>query len=389
MLIAVAIFAVFSTVVAWEYTQAFRETRTANLQNQVFEDGRFVIDRIAYEIRNGTIDYDEYFNQNVVIPSLEDPAIGVPGIDASEIWRRNYGQNFGRYYSAFYNPGSDNRLGFACNDGTRRNARSCLPLRRTIDRNTGMNPFSGKYAASAGPDENAFCANISYNADPERTNPPNLGRCIADSPADNAQIQNELYLISADGMMKTIFAREKIGSAADAYALSILRLKGIDVNGDDVADKFICTDDFQCRGGFDVPGVGAVATDSACFGDSAAHASDLPRIRADELETFAGISGDECDPASIGFARDFIPASPFRVKVTDLRFVISPTEDPRYAFAEEDQLQQPSVTVILTISPNPDYSTTAASFDPVTLVRTVPSGLRTWIRAPILEDPPV
>ncbi|KKU79208.1 MAG: hypothetical protein UY05_C0036G0006 [Candidatus Peregrinibacteria bacterium GW2011_GWA2_47_7] len=99
VLIAVSIFAMVSTIAAALYAQSFKETRRATTQNQLYEDARYVMGLIADEAKNGMIDYDEYYSQNVVGAT-------------------NYGQSYGRYYSAFFNPGDDNKLGFDCNDVT-------------------------------------------------------------------------------------------------------------------------------------------------------------------------------------------------------------------------------------------------------------------------------
>lgn len=365
ILIATAIFAVVSTIVAGQYADAFRETRKANFQNQIYEDARFIMDRIADEIRSGTVDYDEYYNQSVVIPTFARDG-GLLGAPAG---LQNFGQNFGRYYSAFFNPGSDNKLGFDCNDGGARNRRTCIPLRRTIDLNTGENPYAGKAALLFG-DENAFCGTVRYSRGGALTN---IGKaqsagadlCLGDgSPDLNAIRDNikELYLISADGRQKTIFARERIGGtdADPAYALSMLRLKGIDTDGDNISDIFVCADDFNCLG----PSVGA-------YGN-------LPRENRQDLSE---TSDSAADSSANAFSKDFAPVSPLRVKITNLQFIISPLEDTHYAFAENAR-QQPRATVILTVAPNPEYS--AASFPPFTISETIPSHLRNQIPTSLL-----
>lgn len=93
LLISVAIFAVVAVIVSSLYVDSFRLTGSANLQNQVYEDARYIMQKIAEEVRKNMIDYDEYYSQNVIGAS-------------------NFGQNYGRYYSSFYNPGSDGKLGF-------------------------------------------------------------------------------------------------------------------------------------------------------------------------------------------------------------------------------------------------------------------------------------
>lgn len=388
VLVAVSIFAMVSTVVASLYVQSFRESKRSSFQNQVYEDARFVLRRIADEIQQGgTIDYDEYYNQNVVIPT------GVAPPNSAPFGLLNYGQNYGRYFSSFFNPGSDKTLGFLCNDNASRNQRNCTPLRRTIDRNTGSNPFIGKYAAqNPFPGEDAFCGTVSY--DLAQGAPAHKGLCNnaknAPDPAEEGK-QNvvgnrkELYLISADAGKKTIIVREKIGGTQQdpMYAISILRLDGYDMNNDKIPDSYICNSEFQCRGGdkFDVPGLGTKTVDIDCFGDLVAQATDLPRKKDLSLDHSGN---DTCDTKDGSFSKDFVPISPFRISIKDIFFYITPKENPHYAFAENNAFVQPTVTIKLTVVPNPEYATLNEEFDPLTLTLTVSTPVKDPVLAPLL-----
>jgi len=342
VLIAVSIFAMVSTIAAALYAQSFKETRRATTQNQLYEDARYVMGLIADEAKNGMIDYDEYYSQNVVGAT-------------------NYGQSYGRYYSAFFNPGDDNKLGFDCNDGAVQ--------------------------------ENAFCGRASYVMGQVFNN--NLQGICSGGIVDNASIQQaqhqtELYLISADAKTKTILALEKIGggqtcgatgSPACKYALSLLRLTGSDTNNDIVPDTFVCADGFQCMGtdsAKDAAGTSLAMKSADCAGNALA-AGLLPRPRA---QSFNHIS-DVCDTAANTFSKDFVPVSPLRVTITKLDFYISPLDNPQYAFAEADQRTQPRVTIVLTVEPNPDYTSAADTFTPVTLVETISSRVLDPIPAPV------
>lgn len=401
LLVSVAIFAVVAVIVASMYIQAVRETKRTNTQNQIYEDARFLMAKIADEIHGGMIDYDEYYAQNVIKNSPE----GVP------VLKKNFGQNFGAYYSAFYHPGSDEALGFDCNTVTleemaaypvgstarseKRNRRDCTPIRGTLDRNTGTNPFKGKYVLPRGMSEedmktkqDAFCGQASQGV--LMGSIDNVGQCDGEGgapPSRNWRAADMLFLITKNGMRKTILAREKIGATDDEYAISVLRLKGIDTDSDNIADSFVCADDFQCRGGndMDVAEVGFSASDTVCFG-SEAQPTDLPRM---DLSTGSTTDLEEvpggCDSADKGFSKDFVPISPFRVKVTELKFYITPPEYPAYAF-DEGALQQPKVTVVLTVEQNPSYTGIVEAFEPVTLVETISPRVLTPISAPLLTQ---
>lgn len=376
LLISVGLFAVVAVFVSSLMIDTMRASKDSNLQNQVYEDARYTMQKIAEEIRGGMVDYDEYYAQNVV------------GAD-------NWGQNYGRYYSAFYNPGADTLktgkvglLGFDCNEedstsltGWLRNKPSCKIQTKTKDKNTGQNPFDGKVGGSDDlKSENAFCGAVKYeitkgndtSLTPIGNLPDGTSLCPAEDGAKTAQ--QELYLISADSRQKTIIAKEKIGETKDnppepIYALSILRMKGEDSGEDGVVDKFTCADGFDCT---DTGGKTA-----GCLSDKT-----LPASRAIELNS----NNDECDTKDLAFSKDFIPITPFRINVTDFKIYISPAENPNYAFAEKDEQFQPKVSIVLTVEPNPDYTGSKTAFQPITLEETISSKLLTPIKAPVLIE---
>lgn len=199
-----SILATVFLVVSSLYIDSFRESRRSSVQNQVYEDARYVMNFIAKELRAGTVDYDEYYNQLVVGGEL--------------------GQNYGAYFSSFYNPGSDGKLGFKCNNEAR-NSRNCIDaahpadpaanpkvITTTKDEATGTNPFSGKFSDDTdGDEESAFCADMNLPLAPSPS-PRTLwdsatGQWLA--PAEAAACDPlvtpavpELYIISADGKQK-------------------------------------------------------------------------------------------------------------------------------------------------------------------------------------------
>jgi len=374
MLIAIAIFGTVSTIGVSIYVQSFRENTRANTRNRIYQDASYLLQRIAKEVQEGTIDYDEYYNQNVI--KLSYPIAEVPGIVST-----NYGQNFGRYYSSFFYPGSDEALGFYCNtadavtpyiynsgidtnDSTKRNIRDCTPLRSTLDRNKGQNPFSGKFL-NAGVKENAFCGTVSYSIG--LNSGKNKGVCTDVNTPNvfQSHISNNLYLISADSTQKTILAREKISKSTepDAYALSMIRLKGMDKNDDGFIDSFSCADEFECTDPTSLPGIG------------------YPR--AADLSESANVADADLWP----FSKDFVPISPLNINIKDLKFIITPSEDSHYAFAEPNEQNQPFVTIVLTVEENSAATGVNNKIEPLTLTETVSTQLLTPIAAPRLVVP--
>lgn len=373
VLIAVSIFAMVSTVAGTLYAQSFKETRRATVQNQLYDDARYTMARIAEEVRNGMIDYDEYYSWNVV--------------KNSSYGTTTYGQNYGRYYSAFFNPGDDDDLGFDCNDGTR-NKSDCVPIRTTLDRHTGQNPFDGKFTDDT-VEENALCGKVTYGAG-QTFNNDLQGTCTT---SGQAQPQSKLYLISADAKTKTVLAREKIfsPSGAEVRALSLLRLTGKDTNNDAMIDSFVCAPEFQCRGMNTVAGVTSVGVPDTACEVSASFPQQLPRGDSAALEHSANTATvpELCDGPNNGYSKDFIPVSPLRATITRLDFYITPLENPQYAFAEKAERTQPRVTIVLTVGPNPDTTSATDTFVPVTLVETVSSRVLDPIPAPLRVRPAV
>jgi len=382
LLLAISIFSIIATVSSSLYIRSFSETRKSNLQNQVFDDARFIMSRLMEAVRENAIDYDEYYNQNVVKDSAP-LGHGIP----------NYGQNFGRYYSAFFNPGTDGYLGFDCNnsDLTKpinnvariRNQPNCMPLRKSIDRNTGSNPFEGKYRAGVpNPEEDAFCGAIGYNLLMGAPGGAKKGKCTAlnnGAPDPTKErMEDELYLISADATTKTIFAREAI--AKSTYALSMLKMSGVDTNGDSAIDSFICAEGYTCTDNNDVA---KVEKDPIVGCGGSQVPGELPRIK--DLSDAGG--PNDCDPKSSGFSKDFVPVSPLRMDIKSLNFYITPSDDPYYAFAESNQIRQPKVTIVLTVGLNPSEASPTDSLEPITLVETVSAGVTTPIPAPLLVQP--
>lgn len=83
-LVILSMLSLFGGRIYLNYTNASRDLKATNLIN---EEARFLMERIVKEIRQNSIDYEEYFNHNVVIPS------GVAG---------GYGGNYCAYSAFFY-----------------------------------------------------------------------------------------------------------------------------------------------------------------------------------------------------------------------------------------------------------------------------------------------
>ncbi len=316
-LIASSIFALVAVMGATIFLNISRTERQTGLTNAIYEDARIVIEKISNEIRNGTIDYEEYYS------------IEVLGADY-------YGINRGVYGSRFFDPGMKYNVGagggdagvnptnlgaecftgaigviVSCNDAA---AKFVYPP--SVDTNTGQNPYTGE-----GADASAFC-------DGEVD-----GEACEDNPSKK---HAELYLISKDGREKVIISLQPI--TAEDNAISVLPMRGVDVDANGVVDVFSCTDDLYeyCAH----PGaVNYTRPASITFANLASNNIYLPESSSNDVEFASGTS-------------PFTPISPFRSTVTELKFIIWPDEDPYKSFSEIDKQYQPNVTIILSIQPS-------------------------------------
>jgi prepilin-type N-terminal cleavage/methylation domain-containing protein len=317
VIIASSIFTVVSLIGVEIFVNVVRIQKRIYLENAIYEDGRFMMERLSREIRQNAIDYEEYYNKNVEGAGL--------------------GREYGCYATRFYNPGTggpyNGGFGAYCNNDVTnpKDSPGCIIDKKTLDVNTGQNPYAGTPKANKNAsDANAMCDKNTIFFGP-------LPDCTVANTAQNNQSQ--LYLIDAKGKQKTIFARKKIVDNSDPepdeYALSIIRLQGEDANKDDVVEKWYDNGppiNYYCASVFDcTPGVPAVFS---------------------YLET----SLNETQPPEPDMLyKGFVPISPLRTNVSSLHFYISPLEDPRKAFAETataDAIQQqPHVTIVMTLKP--------------------------------------
>jgi len=314
-LIASTIFALVAVMGATIFLNISRSERQTSLTNAIYEDARIIIEKISKEIRNGTIDYEEYYSVEV--------------LDATY-----YGINRGVYGSRFFDPGmtyippgggvdgtNPEHLGAECFTAVMDVIVPCSDPSATflyplsVDTNTGQNPYTGvaDYAS-------AFCDDA-----------PDL----VEEGCGEDPIQ-ELYLISKDGREKTIISTQKI-TAADT-AISILQMRGIDVDANGVVDVFSCKENIEdyCTPPYEIEYERPTSITTQDLVDNNVF---LPLSTSDD-DQFTSLSSP------------FTPISPFRSTITQLEFIIWPDEDPYKAFSEIEKQYQPNVTIVLSIQPS-------------------------------------
>lgn len=299
VIVASSVFVAVSIIGVTVFVNVMRIQRRIILENAIYEDARFMIERIARDIRYNTIDYEEYYR------AAEGTLL--------------HGENFGCYAERFYNPGSDTVIGALCNDATPL-VPGCVVNKNTLDVNTGQNPYiqDPPIASTAA---NALC------------DQPNHGdiNCSLGSSEYSVE-QSQLFLINPEGTEKTYIGRKQVNSLPPdpEHAVALLKLTGQDNDKDGIAEDW-----------YDVP----PASDYEPFCSAG---FDCPAATITNLD-------DNLDGTEGGVYQGFVPFTPLRTDVTQLRFYISPVEDPRKAFAEtittEEIQQQPHVTVVMTVKP--------------------------------------
>jgi prepilin-type N-terminal cleavage/methylation domain-containing protein len=297
VILASLIFTIVSVMGATIFVQVTRIQQRILLESAIYEDGRFMMERIGREIKQNAVDYEEYYNVLV---------------EGGEI-----GQYYGCYATRFYDPGEavipivldagPENGGFSayCNDGTPvKDSPGCVILKNTLDTNTGENPYIGIGVTTHDYTEaNAFCDEL-FGGD-------------TDCEDTSLYKQDVLYLIDAKGEQKTILRLKAFSPTENAVAM--IRLLGEDDDGDGIVEEWFdgCDTPFCCHPDFD------------CSGDI----DDLN----DDSELYEG----------------FVPISPLRTNIKNLTFYVAPYEDPRKGFHESaSDIQQPHVTVVMTLQPS-------------------------------------
>lgn len=330
VLIASSIFAVVGLIAVNVFVNIIRTQRRVSLENMIYEDARFMLQRIGREIRENTVDYEEYYNR--------------------VIEGKTYGTTYGCYANRFYNPGNPPKLGAECNDGgLPKNNPNCVIDKKTLDVHTGQNPFAGTVVPDKKPeDASAFC---------DKTLGPDF---ICTS---NFHVRDELYLIDPKGGKKTFIARKETSQNKD-YAVALLSLSGEDSDKNGIVETWTgCAknNEFCCAKGF------------TCDAVEIQKMNPLQNLEATKVY--------QTPPNNY---QGFIPISPSRTTITSMRFLVSPLEDPRKAFAETtpDIQQQPHVTIILSVKPA-QSSLQNYSGDPpeVTIQTTVTSNVYNEVRS--------
>ena len=259
-----ALLITFATAFYFNFFQSFRNVKASNL---VYEEARLAMNRIVKEVRNGTIDYEEYHNQNK-IPK---------GTAVNETFGRNYCD----YSLQFYSYGQD--------------------------------------------------------GEPETADDEHIGiRNENVSPAIKNSIQKDLYLIDINGTHRTyikrIVKKDELGNTVGKIGL--IKLIGRDYGVDHIKANDVCSMDAGEQDGR----IDTWECDTNLGFE----------CEKEELSLIGGCTGerdiileDKKDPTN----NSFIDITPEALDIIDLKFIVSPSDDPRKAYNMEEVQIQPNITI--------------------------------------------
>lgn len=303
ILVAIGIFSILLTMTTVITVNFYNAQKRETIRNTVIEESQFLLNRIANLVRDNAIDYSEYYSDNLeetgggtayaqdVVPENDDRKDIIYGNQPKE-----YEHQF--YYYPTCDPGESH------GDGN-------------CDREDPNAFNEGFFATGADNDvvDDLSTASALYGL-----------RDSTGTAQEVPYLQRELYLVSTGGTKKTILRR--IGN-------------GIDDDADGVVDE---DDDSFWLDTAEDGGeqLGILQLDA------------LTDVDEDgELDFLSNADDFRADGDSTPEGEDFIPISPRSIDIVDLKFYVSPLDDPRKAFSEtgKDSQIQPHVTILLTTRP--------------------------------------
>ncbi len=323
LLVAVAIFSILILTAATTYINFQGSKRRAALIQYIKNEGDFLMERIKREIRTGTVDYEEYYHQNFSPDG-------------------NYASKYSSYGRLFFDKGYCGAAPENQPTGLKGYGIRCVD-------SAGNNQCDKDYWTES----TAACPNPVYDSKDLNLWSFDIGNALP--PTGN--FQNELYLIDSSGTRRTILRKHTTDPE-----LIALKLVGEDLNSNGIIDSWFCADDFLIAAGKD-----PTTQRNDCTAQSFTYIT-------------KGVSGA---PLIAGLPINlstsfFVSVTPERLKVTQLKFFISPLEDPRKA-ADED-LSEVYVTIILSVKPKDDYAKAIPGDIPeYTMQTTVTAGAKNFI----------
>lgn len=301
-LMVLSLISLFSSRIYLNYTSSSRDIKAGNM---VYEEARILMERIVREVRQNAIDYEEYFNQNVMIP--------LNGVGS-------YGNNYCAYSSFFYSNNGES-IG-----------------RRNPDQEAAISAASLDPAAAKSVEGGLFLINISGN---KRTF---LTRIEEGPVGEEIGKVAMLKMIGKDFGEDGIDGRNSFNrNATNGFPIHNLSCTPDDRENDGLIDTWHCDPDYPCT----------------------------------ENEPLVSAENPLCDGFTHVADADhgFVNISPDSLNIVDLKFMITPEDDPWKAYNMDNVQIQPHVTIQLTVEANPKLVDTSipGPVPSITLTSTITS----------------
>jgi prepilin-type N-terminal cleavage/methylation domain-containing protein len=296
LMISITVLGLIMTIASNIYVNFFGSMRNLKAAGTIYNESRFLMERIVKEVRNGTIDYEEFYNQNQRRDLLGD------SYDLTK--NTTYGQDYCKYNLEFYDEGEDGQIG------------------TFDDEPKGELAFDALHALDSPIQDQLFLINM--NGD-ERT----YIKRIEEKDADGR-------VMGKIGMLKLVgkdFGIDHINSLDPDLDPSTTPTCNPDPGENDGRiDTWLCEDGFNCDEN--------VVTTKFCI--------------EDECTFCTGVAGHivVTDPANPD-ENSFVDITPASLDIVDLKFIVSPTDDPRKAFDTDEVQIQPHVTIKIVARANP------------------------------------
>lgn len=336
VLVATSLFASVGLMGTGVYLNLTRGQQQVMSRNLLYDDAQFILDKLSRDIATNGLDYEEYYNQIVLG--------GKPGM------------NFGHYASQFYY-------------NTDKASSGCPDISQGKCSNIGKNPPTGNF-----PEKN----NAFYKAGVEAPKIFCQGFDPLFSTGKNHACVTQLFLINQVGTKKTMIGREKIDWGSDK-ATSVLS-RATMILAEDYGTLFPRL--FRC-----VPGTCDKKLIITTLNVSTPPSLEVKYPDPDDLDntdvslTSSASSDAKYLSGAYNEGKNFVPFTPSRVDIEDIKFYVSPAEDPHRSYAESNlnkgtltTVHQPKIIISLTIQPssNVRYKTKHSS---LTVQTTVTPGL--------------
>ncbi|MBU0576991.1 putative metal-binding motif-containing protein [Patescibacteria group bacterium] len=309
LVISVTILALIITTASAVYVNFFGSVRNLKAANLVYEEARFVMERIVKEVRNGTIDYEEYYNQSVIKQGYRDQGLPEDYYEAAR--NPSYALDYCKYSLQFYSEGPDGEIGTFDDES--------LGVRNTVD-------VDGDYL------------------------PPAIGYVEPDGDIVSSPIQNDLFLININGDRRSYvrrIEREGIGK------IGLLKLVGHDFGVDNINASDPDLDPATADSCETDPGENDGRIDTWLCEDGF---TCLDRAITNADASCTGITHDIIYNPGDPTENSYIDITPASLDIVDVKFIVSPMDDPRKAYSNNSVQIQPHVTIKLIARASPSIA---------------------------------